>query len=197
VSPSDSSGAPAGGELQLEAVSGKAAGFTLAVRDRLVFGRQNEGPGRLADDPELSRLHAQIERDPSGQFVLEDLASTNGTWVNGRRIASSTVLAVGDEIELGGSKLVVRAVPAPPPAPDVDVRAATVTGIEAPAALPESGPEPESQPEAKPGADSRIALSLAIDLERGELQILLQDGETLHLLRDRGRWRLAPPPGRG
>jgi hypothetical protein len=35
--------------LQLEAIAGKATGFLLAMDERIVFGRQNEGPGRLAD----------------------------------------------------------------------------------------------------------------------------------------------------
>jgi predicted component of type VI protein secretion system len=182
-------------ELQLEAISGNAAGFRLSVRDRLVFGRQNQGPGSLANDPELSRLHAQIERDPSGHFLLQDLASTNGTWVNGARIAAPTLLAMGDEIELGGSKLVVRSLPAPGPAPDVDVRAATVVGSEVPAAMEDRPAEPQADSEAEPAA--RMVLSFQVDPAGGELRIAIEDGETLQLRRDGGRWQLEKAPAGG
>ena len=58
-------------------------------------------------------------------LLLEDLGSTNGTWVNGTRIPAPTLLAPGDEVAVGGSVLRVRAVEAarettpvsPPPAP--------------------------------------------------------------------------------
>lgn len=52
--------------------------------------------------PELSRRHARIiTRD--GQYVLEDLNSTNGTMLNGRRVTEPEVLSDGDEIDMGES----------------------------------------------------------------------------------------------
>ena len=115
-------------ELRLEVVAGPAAGEQLAIDERLVFGRQTDGPGRLAGDPELSRHHAELIRDPDGQFAIEDLSSTNGTFVNGERLTAPTVLAAGDVIDLGATRLIVRQAPPPPPPPrpPVDVRAATV-----------------------------------------------------------------------
>ena len=124
------------GNLRLEAVAGNATGFSFEVEDRLVIGRSSEGPGRLADDPELSRHHAEIVRAPGGEFTIKDLSSTNGSFVNGGRLTATAVLAVGDEIEVGGTRLAVRSAPviAPPATADVDVRAATVIG-DAPATL--------------------------------------------------------------
>lgn len=144
----DGSGAEATDELRLEATAGNAAGVTLLVEERLVIGRQSEGPGKLADDPELSRHHAEITRTPEGEFTIEDLSSTNGTFVNGQRIAAPATLAVGDEIEVGGTTLVVRAAPAAaaaaPSAPrGVDVRAATVT-VDVPPAMREA-PQPPTE----------------------------------------------------
>jgi hypothetical protein len=139
--------APAG-QLQLEVVAGNAAGTTIAVDERLVFGRQTEGSGQLANDPELSRHHAEIALQESGEYRLEDLSSTNGTYVNGTRLSEPVVLAVDDEIELGTTKLAVRALPAPPApeAPAVDVRAATAV-TDVPAAVRKSAP-PAPQPPA-------------------------------------------------
>ncbi|MCB0325129.1 MAG: OmpA family protein [Bdellovibrionales bacterium] len=58
------------------------------------------------EDAQVSGRHAMIfER--AGQFVIEDLKSLNGTYVNGERITESTVLKDGDEIELapGGPRM--------------------------------------------------------------------------------------------
>jgi hypothetical protein len=46
-------------------------------------------------DPEVSRQHARLTRTPGG-FVLEDLGSTNGSFVNGERLTSPRVLNPGD-----------------------------------------------------------------------------------------------------
>src|SRR4051812_49637488 len=118
------------GELRLEVTAGKATGFSFIVDERLVIGRNSEGPGRLADDPELSRDHAEISRAPSGEFTLRDLSSTNGTHLNGTRLTSPEVLAVGDVVEVGATMLVVRSAPVftPPAQAHVDVRADTLVG---------------------------------------------------------------------
>lgn len=51
-------------------------------------------------DPEISRKHAQLVQQGDG-YALEDLGSTNGSFVNGRRITGLTPLHHGDIIELG------------------------------------------------------------------------------------------------
>jgi hypothetical protein len=64
------------------------------------------GRGRQADivlnDPNVSRKHAEI-RPRGGSWVINDLGSTNGSQLNGRRIDGPEVLRPGDEIELGAS----------------------------------------------------------------------------------------------
>jgi hypothetical protein len=72
--------------------------------------------GRLADndividDTSVSRYHAELISRPTGQFLLKDLGSRNGTFVNGKPIAPDTacLLAHDDVINLGAaeSKLV-------------------------------------------------------------------------------------------
>lgn len=51
-------------------------------------------------DPEISRQHARLTRTPGG-FVLEDLGSTNGSFVNGERLMAPRVLNAGDIVGLG------------------------------------------------------------------------------------------------
>ena len=167
----------AAGQLQLEAVAGNATGFMIVVDERMVIGRQSEGPGKLADDPELSRHHAEIERDEDGQFTIKDLASTNGTFVNGKQLEAPVLLALGDEIEVGGTKLVVRAVPAPAP-PDVDVRARTVTVG-----------DPPAEPEPKP-LPLLVRLTVDFDVETAQLAAE-SEGEQVCLELADGQWRVA------
>lgn len=96
---------------RLEVVSGRAIGMSILLDDELLIGRHAEGAGRLADDEEISRSHARISLDRSGFCAIEDLGSTNGTFVNGLRVNGPLTLSVGDTIELGATILVVRELP--------------------------------------------------------------------------------------
>jgi hypothetical protein len=69
----------------------------------------------VIDDPRVSRNHAQL-RAIKGRFVLFDLNSTGGTFVNGQR-TSQTVLYPGDVISLAGVALIFGQ-DNPPPRPD-------------------------------------------------------------------------------
>jgi predicted component of type VI protein secretion system len=101
------------GTARFEVVAGRAIGMSILLDDELLIGRHAEGAGRLADDEEISRSHARISLDRSGFCAIEDLGSTNGTFVNGLRLAGPQTLSVGDTIELGGTTLVVRELPVP------------------------------------------------------------------------------------
>ena len=98
----------------LHVVAGLAAGERIAVGDELIIGRASGGAGRLGDDPEISRRHAMVARTDGG-LRIEDLGSTNGTRVNGRRIDGPTALVPGDRIDVGESVLEVRGTQAPVP----------------------------------------------------------------------------------
>jgi pSer/pThr/pTyr-binding forkhead associated (FHA) protein len=180
-------------ELRLEGIAGKANGFSFVVDDRLVIGRNSEGAGRLADDPELSRHHAEIVRAPNGEFTIKDLSSTNGTFVNGTRLKAAAVLCVGDEIEVGATKLAVRSAPvvAPPAPAVVDVRAGTVIG-NVPRAVRQSAEHAKPDTELQPVAsDQPLTVRLTIDCgqEAAELSVHGR-GEPIHLVLDHGHWRI-------
>jgi pSer/pThr/pTyr-binding forkhead associated (FHA) protein len=70
----------------------------------------------VIDDPRVSRSHAQL-RAIQGHFVLFDLNSTSGTFVNGHRI-SETIIYPHDAISLGGIVLTFHQ-DEPPPRPDL------------------------------------------------------------------------------
>jgi len=86
-------------------------------RRELLFESGKVSIGRGSDntfpipDRRLSRKHARIERDELG-FLLTDLDSANGTWLNRRRVASER-LVQGDEIRLGRAILHVLALRSP------------------------------------------------------------------------------------
>ncbi|MBN2472421.1 MAG: FHA domain-containing protein [Anaerolineae bacterium] len=54
----------------------------------------------VINDPEVSRHHCRLTRTPAG-YSLEDLGSTNGTFVNGQRLTAARPLMNGDMIGLG------------------------------------------------------------------------------------------------
>ncbi|HET9155905.1 MAG TPA: FHA domain-containing protein, partial [Myxococcaceae bacterium] len=92
---------PRGPYLTGRLLDGKLSEFPLGPRTTL--GRHPANTLRLADR-EVSKEHASIDRVGNG-FVLKDLGSSNGTYVNGRRVRELR-LKDGDEIALGNSRLV-------------------------------------------------------------------------------------------
>jgi len=68
-------------------------------------GREAEACDILVAGPTISRLHFKITHDESRGFVLHDLQSTNGVYVNGERITAPRPLQSGDVIGLGASDL--------------------------------------------------------------------------------------------
>src|SRR5512142_3404504 len=87
-------------------VSGAAQGTRITIPlGGLVIGRSGSPGGRLGDDPALSRQHAVIVHSDRGELVVSDLGSSNGTFLNGRRVEGSEFVRPGDIIELGNTKL--------------------------------------------------------------------------------------------
>lgn len=82
----------------LIARSGPLAGSRFEFDDEVVLGREN-ATITLADE-QTSRRHAAI-RVVAGAVMIEDLGSTNGTFVDGRRIDAVTALSGGETIRLG------------------------------------------------------------------------------------------------
>jgi hypothetical protein len=74
----------------------------LPARGSFVLGRSRSCDLALAS-PDASRRHAEIACE-GGSFLLRDLGSTNGTWVNGERVGERA-LASGDRIDIGGEVL--------------------------------------------------------------------------------------------
>jgi hypothetical protein len=69
------------------------------------IGRKSPAEFVFPHDPLISRLHFSIECD-ADTGRIQDLNSSNGTWVNGRRV-SDAILKEGDEIAAGGARFTV------------------------------------------------------------------------------------------
>lgn len=90
----------------IEVVTGPSAGTRIAVGYRpFVFGRSESGPAKLGGDSQLSRRHASMSLLDPGRILIEDLDSTNGTFVNEYRVLAPTVVAPGDAVRLGATTL--------------------------------------------------------------------------------------------
>lgn len=73
----------------------------LDKAQEVILGRSTECHLQVDDDG-ISRRHAKVGVDPDGQFRVEDLGSTNGTYVNGVRV-DAVALKDGDKIQIGSN----------------------------------------------------------------------------------------------
>src|SRR6185436_11259761 len=92
---------------------GQAVPFELTVAET-VIGRHPECTFQINSNM-VSRKHAKVVKD-GDQFVVEDLGSGNGTFVNGKKIEGPTVLGHDDRIKLGPVLLRFES-PETPPSP--------------------------------------------------------------------------------
>jgi pSer/pThr/pTyr-binding forkhead associated (FHA) protein len=74
----------------------------------VTLGRRHEADVSLPWDPELSRLHAELQRRAGEWTVCDDGFSQNGTWVNGLRLAGRRRLADGDLLKVGRTHIIFR-----------------------------------------------------------------------------------------
>ncbi len=96
-----SSGHPSRLRPCLTVLTGASTGLVFKLADGAsVIGRGAEVAIRIVDDG-ISRAHARVVHDNS--IVVEDLASRNGTYVNGQRISAPTSLKEGDKLQIGAT----------------------------------------------------------------------------------------------
>jgi hypothetical protein len=87
-------------EALLVVERGPVSSLRFALQqDQVTIGR-SAGNELVLADAEVSRRHARVLRRADG-YAVEDIGSTNGTFVNGQRISHLTLLQDGDTIDLG------------------------------------------------------------------------------------------------
>jgi len=142
------------GQYQLTMRSGPNPGTVYALdSDQISIGRDssNEIP---VNDAEVSRRHSRLTFQ-GGKYVLDDMGSTNGTFVNGQRLTGPRVLKSGEVISLGEQIVFVyEAVDSDPGATMVSPRSASAAPrpVSTPPPPPQAyaGQVPVSEPEPTP-----------------------------------------------
>lgn len=87
-------------QYQLIMRSGPTPGAAYTLEgDQITIGRDSTN-GITINDAEISRRHARLTFQ-GGKYILEDLGSTNGTFVNGQRLAGPRVLKSGEVVSFG------------------------------------------------------------------------------------------------
>ena len=132
-----------GTTVELIVAAGPEAGKTFDVGERrTVIGRRKGDI--LIRDVEISGTHCVIEIDERGNVSITDLDSTNGTYVNGKRVQRSE-LHNNDRLTLGQSKVTVR----------LKGEAGAAAPSPSPSAQPAAQPPPiPQQPQAQPAMPS-------------------------------------------
>lgn len=93
-------------QFQLIMRSGPTPGASFNLEgDQLTIGRDSTND-IVINDAEISRRHARLTFQ-GGKYVLEDLGSTNGTFVNGQRLAGPRVLKAGEVVSFGEQIILV------------------------------------------------------------------------------------------
>ncbi len=132
-------------EAALVFLSGPLAGRRVPVASELSIGRVHADVE--SDDPELSRHHALV-RPIEGGIELEDLGSTNGTWVDGVRIVAPTPVGPGAVLQVGQSRATVEPTEEALPPPRAAPAAGTATML-------------------RPAAGTELAAATVIPARRG------------------------------
>jgi len=128
-------------QFQLVMRSGPTPGASFTLEgDQLTIGRDATNEITI-NDAEISRRHARLTFQ-GGKYVLEDLGSTNGTFVNGQRLAGPRVLKAGEVVSFGEQIVLVFEVTISDPG-------ATMVSPRAASAIP-SVPRPATPPPPPP-----------------------------------------------
>jgi hypothetical protein len=181
-------------ELLLEVVEGPNAGAQLALDRPIEIGR-DPGVALILHDDLVSRHHARITPSRGGA-TLEDLGSSNGTFINGNEVHAPTFASAGDQILVGVSVIQLRsaqqvadrpsAVRQVPDAlriverrPDYlppDLQRASAAGAPMPAGTPLQGPTGPVQPVGRPAEVPVPGLDPLLDVHTKRLAFIAPIG---------------------
>jgi hypothetical protein len=166
--------------LIAERVAGQEPGGVHEIGDGLLIGRGKAASLRL-NDPLASGRHARIA--PAGeQIMLEDLGSTNGTFLNDVQLSAPAPLSDGDRVRFGDSEFsfarggpapVAMLPPGPPAAPDAESSAEPASGPVDAVDRPDTDAADETRSAAVPlRATPAAERSLALEEPGGQVEAI-------------------------
>ena len=94
-------------EARLVGLVGPLAGKAYNLDGSVILMGRDDKAGIQVQSLEVSRNHARLFRTDLGAWMLEDLKSSNGTFVNGLRVLGKQEVRFGDRLQLGGEALFV------------------------------------------------------------------------------------------
>jgi predicted component of type VI protein secretion system len=142
-------------DLILEIVEGDEAGRQVAVTGPIEIGRDASADVSLGDE-QASRRHARVSGQGDGALV-EDLGSTNGTYVNGQPIEGPRAVRPGDQIRVGLTVLELRT------AQDVQSQPSAVQAVPQVTQLDPDVLEPVPEEELQPAATADAPPAFAVE----------------------------------
>lgn len=166
---------------------------------RAAVGRGEACEVRLDVDPEVSRLHAELERIGDDWVLIDDGLSRNGSFVNAERVVGRRRLRDGDSLRFGDTPILFRA-PAGDEAPGEteaatggDVTAADVSETQRRVLIALCRPFREGESFATPATNKQIAdeVFLSVDAVKAHLRALFERFELGELPQNEKRIRLA------
>ncbi len=145
---------------------GPAAGGRATVTGEVLVVGRDPGCDLVVEDTTVSERHAQFSVDDDHRVVVEDLGSSNGTWIDGEPALRPTTVPAGAVVRLGATHLAIGEGPVDDTPAGVDPLRRHSTGTlpfnrpPRPALPPE--PEPLTAPDPPQTSSSRAMLSAAI-----------------------------------
>lgn len=166
---------------QLVVIKGRSATATLRVPPDSVtlVGRQQGCQIRIVSSL-VSRRHCELA-ESDGQLIVRDLGSSNGTYVNGVKIAGPTALEPGSALVIGSVVFRVEAA-TPPGSAEPTVAGASPADTAVPAEAAEIDFEIEAEPESGSAVRTRSVPAAAAAQEAEEVQELGEDAVAEFLL---------------
>ena len=163
--------------------------------DRVRIGRGTDADVRLAWDREVSRVHAELQRLGEGWALSDDGLSANGTYVNGERLRGRRRLASGDEIRVGKTGIVFRALSAAGSStfvPTVDVRPVELSRMQRRVLIALCRPFKEATGYVTPATNQHVAdeLFLSVDAVKAHMRHLFDRFELGDLPQNEKRQQL-------
>lgn len=151
-------------DFELLVVKGRSANQALRLADGVnTVGRHDDCTIRIKSS-QVSRKHCELF-EKKGALLVKDLASANGTFVNGKKVQGQQLLEPGDELSIGGVKLRVARVGEAPPVKPAAAAQASDTAVGAAAVASVSDDEFEIDFDDEPAADDDALADDAIEID--------------------------------